>query len=137
MTTREKTAMVENQTLKSENVLGEDLEICGQDPVTGFYRTGYCQTGPEDRGTHTVCAVLTQEFLDYTKSKGNDLSTPAPEYGFPGLKPGQRWCLCAIRWLEAYRAGKAPPVILSATHQKTLDVIPSVVLKSFEFKLKK
>ena len=114
---------------RSKNVLGNDLEECGFDPMTGFYRTGYCLTGPEDRGTHTVCAIITAEFLNYTKSKGNDLSTPMPQFGFPGLNVGEHWCLCATRWLEAYEAGVAPPVNLSATHIKTLDFIPIEMLK--------
>ena len=127
-------APVQNKNSRPKNVFGENLEKCAGDPVSGFYRTGSCQTGPEDQGTHTVCAILTQDFLDFTKLKGNDLSTPALQYGFPGLKAGQRWCLCAARWLEAHQAGKAPPVALTATHLKTLDVVPLNILKIYEKK---
>ena len=103
------------------NVLGESLAICSIKPMTGFYRDGCCDTGREDVGSHTVCAVMTSEFLEFSKSRGNDLSTPVPEFGFPGLKPGDRWCLCAPRWQEALEAGVAPPVVLSATHAATLE----------------
>lgn len=106
------------QTLK--NLLGEELEPCSVFPRTGFFRTGTCQTGAHDRGSHVVCAEVTEAFLRFTKSRGNDLSTPAPQYGFPGLKPGERWCLCALRWREVLEAGAAPPVILSATHEASL-----------------
>ena len=102
------------------NVLGTILETCSLKPRTGFFRTGCCETGPEDRGVHTVCVQVTADFLAFSKSVGNDLSTPAPEYGFDGLKPGDRWCLCAPRWAEALKAGKAPHVILTATHEATL-----------------
>ncbi|MGB3511012.1 MAG: DUF2237 domain-containing protein [Microcoleaceae cyanobacterium] len=111
------------------NVLGEKLEICCTSPVTGFYRNGFCQTGPLDLGSHVVCAEITQEFLEFTKARGNDLSTPIPEYSFPGLKEGDRWCLCVSRWKEALDVGVAPPVILSATHQKALEVVPLAVLQ--------
>lgn len=104
----------------SRNVLGTQLESCSLQPVTGFFRDGCCSTGPEDLGSHTVCAVMTAEFLAFSKSSGNDLSTPHPEYGFPGLKPGDRWCLCAPRWQEALEAGKAPRVVLRATEQEAL-----------------
>lgn len=113
-----------------KNVLGEELELCCNDPVTGFYRNGFCQTGPQDRGVHTVCAQVTEVFLTYSKAQGNDLITPIPEYGFPGLKPGDKWCLCAGRWLEAQKAGVAPPVHLGATHSKTLDIIDLDILKA-------
>jgi uncharacterized protein (DUF2237 family) len=103
------------------NVLGTELEDCSSEPVTGFYRTGCCETGSDDVGVHTVCAQVTDEFLVYSKSVGNDLSTPAPHFGFSGLKPGDRWCLCAARWVEALEAGMAPPVILAATHAATLE----------------
>ena len=96
----------------AKNVLGTTLQECSLDPLTGFTRSGCCETGPEDQGSHTICAEVTEEFLIFSKTKGNDLSTPRPEYGFEGLKPGDRWCLCAIRWLEAAEAGFAPPVIL-------------------------
>lgn len=108
---------------EAKNVFGENLESCCTDPMTGFYRDGHCNTGPQDHGTHVVCAVMTEEFLRFTKSKGNDLSTPIPMYRFPGLKPGDGWCLCALRWKEAYDAGHAPPVILEATHEKALNYI--------------
>src|SRR5579884_3883332 len=98
------------------NVLGEPLEPCSLNPLTGFYRNGCCSTGPEDVGSHTVCVVVTAEFLEFSKAAGNDLSTPRPEWGFPGLVPGDRWCLCASRWLEAHDAGAAPDVVLGATH---------------------
>lgn len=106
------------------NVLGGPLAECGTDPVTGFYRTGCCETGPEDAGVHTVCAVVTEDFLEFSASRGNDLSTPRPEFCFAGLKPGDRWCLCAGRWLEAFEAGLAPKVRLAATHARTLDLVP-------------
>ena len=104
----------------SRNVLGGTLETCSLDPRTGFTRTGCCETGPEDVGSHTVCAEVTAEFLEFSRSRGNDLSTPRPEYGFPGLKPGDRWCLCAPRWQEALEAGAAPRVHLGATHAAAL-----------------
>jgi uncharacterized protein (DUF2237 family) len=104
----------------ARNVLGEPLAICSFKPMTGFYRDGCCNTGKEDVGSHTVCAVMTAEFLTFSKSRGNDLSTPVPEYGFPGLQPGDRWCLCAPRWQEALEANKAPRVVLRATHEGAL-----------------
>jgi uncharacterized protein len=103
------------------NVLGEDLQPCSLDPVTGYFRDGCCNTGSGDLGVHTVCAVMTEEFLSFSMACGNDLSTPRPEFGFAGLKPGDRWCLCAPRWQEAYDAGMAPQVILAATHELTLE----------------
>jgi uncharacterized protein (DUF2237 family) len=105
----------------SRNVLGEPLESCSQKPLTGFFRNGCCDTSREDVGSHTVCAVMTAEFLAFSKARGNDLSTPVPEYGFPGLKPGDRWCLCAPRWQEAHAAGQAPRVALRATHEGALE----------------
>lgn len=111
------------------NVLGGPLEPCSLDPLTGFYRNGCCSTGPEDVGSHTVCVILTAEFLLFSKARGNDLSTPRPEWNFPGLKPGDRWCLCAPRWLEACKAGMAPPVVLSATHERALDFVTLDVLR--------
>jgi uncharacterized protein (DUF2237 family) len=105
------------------NVLGERLETCSCAPLTGFYRTGCCDTGPEDRGLHVICAVITSEFLAFTRSRGNDLSTPRPAFGFPGLQPDDRWCLCALRWKEALEAGVAPPVILAATERSALQVV--------------
>jgi len=107
-----------------QNVLGGDLEPCGTDPMTGFFRDGCCSTGPEDVGSHTVCAVVTAEFLSHQQQVGNDLTTPRPEYRFPGLVPGDRWCVVAARWLQAYEAGAAAPVVLAATHARALDVIP-------------
>lgn len=106
------------------NVVGGVLLACSTDPVTGFYRDGCCATGPEDAGSHTVCAVATAEFLEFSRRAGNDLSTPWPEAGFPGLEAGDRWCVCARRWLEAYNAGCAPAVVLGATHVRALDVVP-------------
>ena len=108
---------------RGKNVLGEDLEACGIDPVTGFYRDGCCRTGPEDQGLHILCAQMTQEFLDFTKSQGNDLSTPMQQFGFLGLNPGDRWCLCVLRWKEALDANVAPPVVLSATHISALEFV--------------
>jgi len=105
----------------ARNVLGDELETCGCDPMTGFYRTGCCDTGAEDMGVHTVCAVVTAEFLRFSAEAGNALSTPRPEFGFAGLRPGDRWCLCASRWAEANAAGVAPPVVLAATHARTLE----------------
>jgi hypothetical protein len=105
------------------NVLGGPLEVCCSDPVTGFYRTGRCQSGPDDVGVHAVCARMTEEFLDFSRATGNDLRTPNPAWGFPGLSPGDRWCLCASRWREANVAGVAPPVILAATHERALEVV--------------
>src|ERR1700752_3269031 len=104
----------------SRNVLGEPLETCSIKPMTGFYRDGCCNTGREDAASHTVCAVVTSAFLEFSKSRGNDLSTPMPDFGFPGLKPGDRWCLCASRWQEALEANKAPRVVLRATHEGAL-----------------
>ena len=105
------------------NVLGDDLEPCGTDPLTGFYRDGCCSTGPEDAGRHTICAVVTADFLEHQRSIGNDLSTPAPQYRFPGLVPGDRWCVTALNWLRANDDGHAAPVVLAATHERTLDVV--------------
>ena len=106
----------------SVNVLGEELKPCSLDPVTGFFRNGCCDTSDQDHGSHTVCAIMTAEFLAFSRASGNDLSTPRPEFGFAGLKPGDQWCLCAARWVEAFEAGRAPKVRLSATHQKALEV---------------
>ena len=111
------------------NVLGAELEQCGTDPLTGFYRDGCCSSGPEDVGSHTVCAVVTREFLDHQVSVGNDLSTPRPEWQFPGLQPGDRWCVVAVRWLQAYQDGVAAPVVLASTHERALDVIPLRLLE--------
>ncbi|MCU0910096.1 MAG: DUF2237 domain-containing protein [Rhodobacteraceae bacterium] len=115
---------------KSLNVLGKPLAECSTDPLTGFYRNGCCDTGPGDRGSHTVCAVMTEEFLAFSKYVGNDLSTPRPEFRFPGLKPGDRWCLCASRFLQAHDEGCAPRVNLQATHRRALDIVPLDVLEA-------
>ena len=111
------------------NVLGTPLKPCCTDPLTGFYRDGICRTGPLDTGRHVVCAVMTEEFLTFTKARGNDLSTPVPAYDFPGLKPGDGWCLCALRWKEAYEAGVAPPVRLEATHEAALRYVSLEALR--------
>ena len=113
----------------SINVLGGALEQCSSKPLTGFFRNGCCDTGPQDQGLHTVCAVMTAEFLAMSKYLGNDLSTPRPEYGFDGLKAGDHWCLCASRFLQAHEEGAAPRVILAATHRRTLDVVPLNILQ--------
>ena len=107
----------------AKNVLGGELEECSTAPLTGFFRDGCCNTGPEDVGSHTVCVRVTAEFLDFSLSQGNDLLTPMPQYGFPGLKPGDRWCLCASRWAQALEAGAAPRVVLAATHERALEVV--------------
>lgn len=119
----------------ARNVLGEPLQSCSAAPVTGFFRDGCCNTGPEDVGVHTVCALMTAEFLEFSRARGNDLSTPMPEMGFPGLKPGDRWCLCAARWKEALDAGKAPRVVLTATHEATLDIVALADLKKYAIDL--
>ena len=113
----------------AKNVLGQELKPCSTDPVTGFFRNGCCETGPHDMGMHTVCAVMTAEFLAFSKAAGNDLSTPRPDLDFPGLKPGDRWCLCAPRWKEALDAGAAPQLVLESTHEETLAIVPLGVLK--------
>jgi len=116
---------------QAKNVLGTELKPCGTKPLTGFFRDGCCNTSADDHGVHTVCAVVTEDFLRFSKEAGNDLSTPRPEFAFPGLKPGDRWCLCAARWVEAAEAGKAPRVILEATHARTLDITPLSRLQTF------
>lgn len=113
----------------ARNVLGGPLEACGRDPVTGFYRDGSCTTGPEDLGSHTVCAVMTREFLAHQQQVGNDLSTPLPQYGFPGLQPGDRWCVVAARWLQAYQDGVPAPVVLASTHEAALAIVPLEALR--------
>lgn len=130
MTTGNQTA---NQTT-AKNVLGGELTPCSLDPMTGFYRDGCCNTGSSDFGVHVVCAQMTPEFLSYTKAQGNDLSTPMPAYQFPGLKPGDRWCLCASRWKEAYEDGVAPAVVLEATHEAALRVVSLDILKQHQAK---
>jgi uncharacterized protein (DUF2237 family) len=118
----------------SQNVFGQPLIACSRDPLTGFYRDGCCNTGPQDRGQHTVCAVMTDSFLQFSQARGNNLITPRPQYNFPGLKPGDRWCLCASRWKEAYEAGVAPPVVLEATAEATLEFIELETLIEFAVK---
>jgi uncharacterized protein (DUF2237 family) len=113
------------------NVFGEPIATCCTDPMTGFYRTGCCETGGDDHGVHTVCAVMTDEFLAFSKAAGNDLSTPMPQYGFAGLKAGDHWCLCAMRWQEAFEAGRAPLVNLHATHLHTLEFVELSDLQKF------
>jgi uncharacterized protein len=113
----------------AKNVLGGQLEECGTDPLTGFYRDGWCNSGPEDIGSHTVCAVMTSEFLEHQASVGNDLATPRPEYAFPGLQPGDRWCVVAARWMQAYADGVAAPVVLASTNELALDVVPVELLR--------
>jgi hypothetical protein len=117
------------------NVYGEPLQSCSDRPLTGFYRSGCCHTGPEDHGLHTVCIEVTAEFLAFSKARGNDLSTPMPQYGFHGLKPGDRWCLCAERWKEALDADSAPQVVLEATHAVTLQIVPLEELKKYAVRL--
>ncbi len=116
--------MAQGLSTPSLNVLGSPLKKCCDSPKTGFYRDGMCHTGPQDHGTHVACATVTKEFLEFTKSRGNDLITARPEWNFPGLKPGDKWCLCALRWLEAKKAGVAPKLDLEATHQKMLEFVP-------------
>ena len=123
------------QKVESVNVFEEPLEECGSDPSTGFFRDNYCNTCKEDIGSHTVCIRATSEFLEYSKSKGNDLSTPVPQYGFEGLKEGDAWCLCAARWLEAYEDGHAPKVYLKKTHKRALEVVPMTALRQYSVDL--
>jgi hypothetical protein len=120
---------VEPDPPDERNVLGGALQPCGTEPLTGFYRDGCCASGPEDLGSHTVCAVVSAEFLGFQQEVGNDLSTPRPEYGFPGLRPGDRWCVVAARWLQAYRAGAAAGVVLAATNARALQVVPLEALR--------
>ncbi|HLV90237.1 MAG: DUF2237 domain-containing protein [Acidimicrobiales bacterium] len=114
--------------MADRNVLGEPLEPCSVDPLTGWFRDGSCRTGPDDLGSHTICAVMTREFLTHQKSIGNDLTTPAPQYAFPGLAPGDRWCVTARNWLRAYQDGVAAPVVLAATHEAVLELVPLTAL---------
>jgi uncharacterized protein (DUF2237 family) len=113
------------------NVLGTEMEPCGTDPMTGFYRDGCCRTGPEDLGSHTICAVVTAEFLAHQRNIGNDLSTPVPEYRFPGLRPGDRWCVTARNWARAYNDGVAAPVVLASTHEAVLAIVPLSALQKY------
>ena len=117
------------------NVLGEPLANCSSEPMTGFYRDGCCRTGPDDLGSHVVCIQATAEFLEFSKSRGNDLSTPVDDFGFPGLKPGDRWCLCALRWKEALEAGHAPRVVLTSTHEAVLNYVNLSDLKPYALDL--
>ena len=122
---------MENKIKKGEkNVLGTNLQVAGTNPLTGYYRDGFCSTGESDRGVHVIAATLTDEFLEFTKSQGNDLTTPSPQYNFPGLIAGDNWCLCALRWKESFDAGVAPPVILEATHEKALEFATIEELKN-------
>ena len=113
------------------NVLGGPLQPCGTDPMTGFYRDGHCTSGPDDLGRHTVCTVVSADFLELQRDLGNDLITPRPEYGFPGLQPGDRWCVVAIRWMQAYQAGAAAGVVLAATNERALEVVPMEALRQY------
>jgi len=129
--------MIKHLTLTEQsaapvNVLGDALQPCSTEPMTGFYRTGCCESGPDDEGMHTVCVIMTERFLAFSKAAGNDLSTPHPEWGFPGLQPGDRWCLCAPRWQEALEQGYAPQVILEATHQRTLEIVELADLEAHQ-----
>jgi uncharacterized protein (DUF2237 family) len=116
---------------RSLNVFGEELQGCSDRPLTGFFRDGCCNTSDADSGSHTVCVEVTREFLEFSRFRGNDLSSPQPEFRFPGLKPGDRWCLCAARWLEAQQSGMAPRVVLKGTHERALEVVPFDLLKKF------
>lgn len=127
--------MSDTEMDKPVNVLGETLALCSERPVTGYYRDGHCNTCTDDVGSHTVCIELNKEFLEFSRFRGNDLSTPAPEYGFPGLKPGDRWCLCAARWLEAHQHERAPKVWLTRTHQRALEIVPLALLREFAMDL--
>lgn len=117
--------------MTTKNIVGTPLKLCCNDPVTGYFRDGFCNTTPMDTGTHVICAVVTEAFLEFSLSRGNDLITPRPEYQFPGLKDGDGWCLCALRWLEAHEAGCAPPIKPKATHSKVLDIIEHAVLEPY------
>lgn len=116
---------------KSINVFGDPLQLCSANPLTGFFRDGCCNTSTQDHGSHTVCVEVTEEFLQFSRARGNDLSTPVEEFGFPGLNPGDRWCLCAARWLEAEQQGMAPRVYLQRTHVKALEIVPLALLRQY------
>lgn len=122
---------LEIQIDESLNVFGETLETCGTRPLTGFFRDGCCNTNDDDTGSHTVCIEVTREFLEFSRFRGNDLSTPIPEFDFPGLQPGDRWCLCAARWLEAHQLGMAPRVYLRSTHRRALEIVPLELLRRY------
>ena len=122
--------MLRTPLMKQKNVLGEELESCCHSPMTGYFRDGHCRTDETDQGSHTVCALMTAEFLAFSKRAGNDLSTPRPDLGFPGLRPGDKWCVCAARWEEAFISGAAPPVVLAATHERALEVMTLDELKA-------
>lgn len=121
--------------IKELNVLGTTLQPCCTAPPTGYFRDGFCRTIQEDTGTHIVCSIVTQEFLEFSKSRGNDLTSPIPQWGFPGLSDGSKWCLCISRWLEAQQSGVAPPIVLEATHQKALEYVSLSLLKEYEAKM--
>ncbi len=127
--------MKDEEQQPQKNVFGEPLAVCSNKPLTGFFRDGCCNTGPQDVGSHTVCVVMTDEFLAFSKAAGNDLSTPMPEYAFPGIKAGERWCLCAARWQQAFEAGMAPRVVLAATHERALEIVALKDLKRFAIDL--
>ncbi len=128
--------MMETQKMDdSVNVFGEPLDTCSDSPLTGFFRDGCCNTSDQDRGSHTVCVEASQEFLEFSRQRGNDLSTPRPEFSFPGVKPGDRWCLCAARWLEAHQRGMAPRVYLTRTHQRALEIVPLELLREYAIDL--
>ena len=120
---------------KQKNVFGEEIETCCESPITGFFRDGFCHTDDTDEGVHTICVSMTEDFLEFSKSKGNDLSTPRPEFNFPGLKEGDGWCLCAERWVEAYEVSMAPKLYIKRTNLRTLDIVPLDVLKKFAIDL--
>ena len=120
---------------KQKNVFGEEIETCCESPITGFFRDGFCHTDDTDEGVHTICVSMTEDFLEFSKSKGNDLSTPRPEFNFPGLKEGDSWCLCAERWVEAYEVSMAPKLYIKRTNLRTLDIVPLEILKKFAIDL--
>lgn len=124
-----------NSVEKQKNVFGEEIESCCESPITGFFRDGFCHTDDRDEGVHTICVSMTEDFLEFSKSKGNDLSTPRPEFNFPGLKEGDGWCLCAERWVEAYEVSMAPKLYIKRTNLRTLDIVPLEILKKFAIDL--
>ncbi len=128
---RDKAAIGNTVAMIDRNVLGASLEPCGTEPLTGFYRDGSCQTGPDDLGSHTICAVVTREFLDHQRRIGNDLTSPMPQYRFPGLAPGDRWCVTAVNWLRAHEDGMAAPVVLAATHERALEIVSLSILQEY------